>query len=95
MSAKASTEERDPVAEALARAPIDPRPESDDERRKVAEARAGLARGERTYSQDEIEAMLEQWRKLGRPPTREERDAMLDRRAKNGGRRALHRASIA
>jgi len=83
MSAKtASNLVDDRVAAALANAPIDSRPESDEERRKVAEARASLARGDRTYSQDEIEAMLEEWRVLGRPPTREERDALLERRAK-------------
>jgi hypothetical protein len=65
MSAKASKED-DPVALALAKAPVDTVAVSEEEARKVAEARASLARGERTYSQEEIEAMIaERRRKAG------------------------------
>lgn len=62
MSAK-PTHEHDPVAAALAAAPLDTMPESDDERRKVAEARASLARGERTYTHAEIEVKIEKMRR--------------------------------
>ena len=61
MSAK-PTKKDDAVATAIANAPIG-EPETDEERRAVAEARARLARGERTYSQEEVEAMLAERRK--------------------------------
>ncbi len=75
MSAKPT----DPVLDAVANARVG-EPETDEERRAVEEARASLARGERTYSQDEVEAMLEQWRELGRAPTKDELHAMLEKR---------------
>lgn len=63
MSAKPTPKERDLVAEALAKAPIDERSETDEERRKVADARAALARGDRTHTQDEIEARIAERRR--------------------------------
>jgi hypothetical protein len=58
----AKTTPKDPVQEAFDNAPIGD-PETEEERRLVAEARASRARGERTYTQDEIDAMLAERRK--------------------------------
>jgi len=52
----------DPVLEAMRNAPVDELPETEEERRMVQEARDGLARGERTYTQEEIEAEVEAWK---------------------------------
>jgi hypothetical protein len=86
MSAKAAKStpgtpaaEDDPVARALANAPIDSMHENETARRAVAEARTDIAAG-RTYSGEEVSAMLEQWRLLGRPPSDEEFHAMLEER---------------
>ncbi|MBX3260110.1 MAG: hypothetical protein KF782_10495 [Labilithrix sp.] len=84
MSAKATPapiqkDDRDPVAAAIAQAPSGP-PTTEEERAKIAEARASRARGERTYSGDEITALIEKWRQLDRPPTDDEVRALLQER---------------
>ncbi|MBK6693606.1 MAG: hypothetical protein IPG50_15575 [Myxococcales bacterium] len=58
----AKTTPVDPVQAAFDNAPIG-EPETDEERRLVAEARESRARGERTYTQDEVEALLAERRK--------------------------------
>jgi hypothetical protein len=75
MSAKPT---KDPVLEAIANAPIG-EPESEHERRAVEQARADIAAG-RTYSGEEVSAMIEEWRRTGRRPTREEFEAMVQER---------------
>jgi len=59
MSANTSS---DPVEEAFLNAPIG-EPLTEEESRLLAEARASRARGERTYSQDEVEAMIAEMRR--------------------------------
>jgi hypothetical protein len=59
MSAKPT---KDALLETLANARLGP-PPTEEEERAVAEARASLARGERTYSQEEIEAMIDEMRR--------------------------------
>lgn len=44
-------------------APYDDIPETDEERRMVAEARESRARGERTYSPEEVKAVIEEMRR--------------------------------
>lgn len=56
MSAKPS--ERDPVAEAIANAPMES-PPSGEEERAVADARARIAAGERWLSTEEVLAAIE------------------------------------
>ena len=48
---------RDPVALALARAPLDDEPETEEERAAVVEAREAVARGE-VFSLDEVKREL-------------------------------------
>jgi hypothetical protein len=48
----------DPVSSALANAPLDDEPVSEEEARDIAEARASYARGE-TFSNEEVLAELE------------------------------------
>jgi hypothetical protein len=81
MSAKPT---EDPVLEAIANAPIG-EPETEEERRAVEQARADISAG-RTYSGEEVTAMLDQWRRTGRRPSREEFEAMVQerRRAERG-----------
>ena len=58
----AKTSSVDAVEEAFLNAPIG-EPLTEEESRLLAEARASRARGERTYSQDEVEAMIAEMRR--------------------------------
>ena len=58
----AKTTPADPVEEAFLNAPIGD-PLTEEERRLLAEAHASLARGERTYSQDEVESLVAEMRR--------------------------------
>jgi len=53
----------DPVAAALAVAPVDATPESEDERRKVAEARAAVAAGAPLQTHDDVVQLIEEMRR--------------------------------
>lgn len=61
MSAKTS-KEHDPVAAAIANAPVG-EPMTEAERVALEEARASIARGDRTYTQEEIEARIAERRR--------------------------------
>lgn len=50
---------RDPLLKALAEAPIDDEPESEEERQAVAEGRAEIARGQ-VYTWEQVRAELEE-----------------------------------
>ena len=52
----------DPVEEAFLNAPIGD-PLSDEEHRLIADARESVAKGERTYAQDEVEALIAEMRR--------------------------------